>query len=88
MKQNCKFLFLYLKFIFDNTKISKYEKDMCYFTLNKYMKNIKKLNSIKKEFEFYEGVINKLLNYEFINKINKYKLKKMKKFIIKKKSFK
>ena len=83
-KQNIKFIFLYLKFIFENTKVSKYEKDMCFCILNKYLKNINKLEYIQKDFDFYEGVINKLLNYEFINEVNKNKLEKMKKLIKKK----
>ena len=77
-----RFLFLYLKYVYENTKNTKYDKLKPFLILNKYIKNIKAVNSIKRDFHSYIDIIDNYLACKFINEKNKKKLKDMKKLII------
>ena len=72
-----KYIFLYLKFIYENTKNNNYEKAIPFYLINKLTRNFKLIYSIKKNFKFYEKIINKYLNCKFINHYNKIKLLKI-----------
>ena len=82
-----KFIFYYLKFIFEYSKNTKYEKDMANYLFNHFNKrfNIKRhLSSLaynKDDFSFFENVINLYLNCPFINDDNKLILQKLKNII-------
>ena len=74
--------FLFLKYIFENIKNNKYEKDMVYFLLDEYIKNNYILYSITDYHDLYEEVINNLINNEYCNSKYKTKLLIMKKIIL------
>ena len=77
--ETLKSLFFYLKFIFENSKNNKYEKDMANEVLKQFSIGINIwINFITKDFQFYLKVINMYLNSEFISKENKIKLKEYK----------
>ena len=81
-----KFIFLHLKFVFENSKNQKYEKNMCNILFRRIAirNNIyKRILQIKNDFNFYLDVINEYLNSEFINNNNKKYLRKTKKNLIK-----
>ena len=83
--EKMRFIFIHLKFVFENTKNNKYEKDManCLFSrLFILLEN--DFNLIRKDFKFYIDIINMYLDCNFISKKNKFILKELK-FIIKKK---
>lgn len=73
--------FTFLKYIFENIKNNKYEKEMVYFLLDEYIKNNNILYSITEYSDLYEEVINNLLNNEYCNLKYKGKLLIMKKII-------
>ena len=77
--------FLYLKFLLDNIKNKKYEKNMIIFLLNEYIQDKNLIYNIKESLEIYEQVINILLNFNFISSLNKQKLLDIKNIILKKK---
>ncbi len=77
-----RFLFLYLKYVYENTKNTKYDKLKPFLILNKYIRNIKKVNSINRDFHSYIDIIDNYLECKFINEKDKKKLKDMKKLII------
>ena len=73
-KSITKFIFIYLKALFEYSKNNKYEKDMAnYFFYSKFKKknitNIKKY--LNKDFDFYCKIINMYLNCQYINNKNK-----------------
>ena len=68
--------FLYLKFVFENSKNNKYEKNMAFFLINRYKKNFKFINLVNKDFKFYKNVNDMLINCEFIFKNYTFELKK------------
>ena len=80
--------FLFLKFIFDNNKNNKYEKDMANEIIEKE-KNIimtsNMFNKINKNIIFYLNIINMYLENEYINLSNKKLLTDIKTIIKKKK---
>ncbi len=82
-----KFIFYYLKFIFEYSKNTKYEKDMANHLFTHYNKifNIRsQLSSLvynKDDFSLFEYVINLYLNCAFINNDNKLILQKLKNII-------
>ena len=84
-----KFIFIYLKFVFEFSKNQKYEKDMCNFLLSflsqkfKIIKMISKLFGVN-ELKFYNDIINQYSKNIFITKGNKYLLKNFKKILNKK----
>ena len=76
-----KSIFYNLKFIFENSKNNKYEKDMAnaffyYFLSHKNNKKLKLM--ISNDCSFYNNIIKLYLNCEFISKKNKIKLKNIK----------
>ena len=75
-----KFIFLHLKFIFENTKNNKYEKDIinCLFDRLYFEMLGKSFYLIKKNFFFYEDIINMYSNCQFISKKNLGKLNNLK----------
>ena len=83
-----KFKFIYLKFIFDFTKNTKYEKDMVNLYLTKMSKNlIKRLLSkieFNNDFDFYYEVINNVINCIYISEDNFNFLKILKNIILNK----
>ena len=77
-----KCFFIYLNFFLEKTKNNKYEKDMVFFILQKYIQESNILIHIENFSEIYEKVINSIINIYFINSINKEKLKEFKKIIL------
>lgn len=77
-----RYLFLYLKFIFENTRNTRYDKLKPFLILNKYIKNIKIVKNINYDLNFFLDVINNYLKCKFINKIDKIKLTNMRNIII------
>ena len=82
-----KFIFYYLKFIFEYSKNTKYEKDMVVhlftqiirgFNIERYISSLVFNNE---EFSFFLKVLNMCLNCTFINDINKLILQKLKNII-------
>ena len=69
VNRTLKFRFLYLKFIYENTKNTLFEKDMAFFVFNRKLKNINSLNIINNEFNFYNGTL--IAYHQFI--INPFK---------------
>ena len=84
-KRKLKYIFIYLKIIFEYSKNIKYEKDMTYYLLNKlyyYFKFVRNLSTLnQKEFNFYYNIILKMLNCTFITNENKFILNKYKDII-------
>ena len=84
--RDLKFIFLHLKFVFQNSKNNKYEKDMSNILFRRIgiWRNIKKrVFSLKNDFKFYLDIIDEFLNNEFINNNNKHYLKQTKKNLLK-----
>lgn len=83
-----KFKFIFLKFIFEFTKNTKYEKDMVNLYLTKMSKkHIKRqLSKIEfyNDFDFYYEVINNVINCIYISEDNFNFLKILKNIISKK----
>lgn len=79
--ETIRFIFINLKFVFENTKNNKYEKDMANSLFKRLYKGVLSecLNLITKDFDFFISIINQYLNCKFINKENKLKLIKLKK---------
>ena len=68
--RDLKFIFFHLKFVFQNSKNNKYEKDMSNILFRRIgiWRNIKKrVFSLKNDFKFYLDIIDEFLNNEFIN---------------------
>ena len=74
--------FLFLKFILENTKNNKYEKDIIFYILKEYTGNNDIFKGIKIYLKIYEEVINSLLNNKFMNSLNKDKLNDIKNIIL------
>ena len=88
-----KFTFIYMKFIFEFSKNTKYEKDMFNLRLTHMNKNFdiqKYLSKINynKNFYFYYKVINMIANCLYISDENMNLLNKLKNIIEKKKELK
>ena len=62
--------FTFLKFILENTKNNKYEKDINFFILQEYTGNNDILKGIKIYLKIYEEIINSLLKIRFLNSLN------------------
>ena len=73
--------FIFLKFVLENIKNNKYEKDIIFFLLDEYIKRNGILYSITKYSKIYEEVINTLINDKFCDLKYKNKLEIMKKII-------
>ena len=76
-----KYIFLYMKFILDNTKNNKREKDMALHVFHLYNWHASLLSLINDNFEMYKYVINFFLNYEFINSEDRNKFLKLKEIL-------
>ena len=77
--ETLKSLFFFLKFVFENSKNNKYEKDIANEVLKQFSIAVNVwLNFITKDFQFYLKIINMYLNSEYISKENKIKLKEYK----------
>jgi glycosyltransferase involved in cell wall biosynthesis len=79
-----KFQFLYLKIVFEFTKKTLLEKNICNAILNfieYYNKQINFSLKNKKDFQFYNDIINTYLNSSFINANNKNYLSKIRNVI-------
>ena len=74
-------IFLYLRFIFEYTKNTKYEKDMVNLQLNIFLRN-SELNFNNPNYKFFLNIINKFLKSKFLTNNNKYSLLYIKKKII------
>ena len=86
MDNDVRFIFIHLKFVFENSKNNKFEKDMVnslFLRLYNILGN--SFKSITKDFTFYSDIINMYLNSNLINKNIKKILKEFK-FIIQKKT--
>ena len=83
---NVKFTFYYLKYVFEYSKNTKYEKDMsnALFKRIAIWRNInKRILKINKDFNFYLDIINEFLENEFISNNNKNYLRKTKANVLK-----
>ena len=81
------FIFIYLKYIFENSKNTKYEKDMAnmlFTNLNRGFNVGPKLNAYQGDFTFYKDMINMYLNSSYITDENKKMLEDFKSIIEKK----
>ena len=82
-----KFVFIYLKFIFEYSKNIKFQKDMANFLFTNFYKVIQQnlLNfQFKDDINFYYNIINMYLKNEYITNENKYLLNIFKSIIEKK----
>ena len=80
-KNLAKYIFLYMKFILDNSKNNKHEKDMALHVFHLYNWHASLLKLINRDFLLYKEVINFFLNYEFINGEDRNKFKFLKEII-------
>ena len=65
-----RFIFIYWKFIFENTKNNRVEKDMSNFNINRLYFLLKDdFNLITKDFEFYYKILNLFSNSKYINNL-------------------
>ena len=82
IKSYLKCFFIYLKFIIEKTKNNKFEKNIIFYYLNKYIiKNEILFNIEKEDIKKTEEVINLLFYNKFCSIKNKIKLKKIKNII-------
>ena len=77
------FNFVRLKFIFKNSKNTKYEKDMANFLVSHILNNIHFSFNINYKYKFFLDIINIYLNSRYITNSNKFLLLKIKNQIIK-----
>ncbi len=78
------FIFIFLKYLFENSKNTKYERDMAnmLFTyLNKGFNLGQRLNSLSGNFAYYKDIVDKYLNSTYITSENKYMLEDFKSII-------
>lgn len=83
---NVKFTFYYLKYVFEYSKNTKYEKDMsnALFKRIAILRNINnRILKINKDFNFYLDIIDEFLENEFISNNNKNYLRKTKANVLK-----
>ena len=74
-----KFIFLYLKLLFETTKNNKIEKKISILVFNWLLNLIKEgIKSITKDFNFFFDIINKYLNCKFIDNRSKIILNQLK----------
>ena len=78
------FIFIFLKFIFENSKNTKYERDMAnmlFTNLNRGFNVGSKLNGYQGDFTFYNDIVNMYLNSTYITDENKYMLEEFRSII-------
>jgi len=81
-----RFIFLHLKFVFENTKNTKYEKDMANSIFTRLSILFKdNFHLLTKDFKFFYEIIEMYLNSKFINNYNKSILKNLKNLLEKRK---
>ena len=74
-----KFIFLYLKLVFETTKNNKLEKKISILVFKWFLNLIKEgINSITKDINFFFDIINKYLKCKFIDNRSKIILKQLK----------
>ena len=73
--------FLYLKYLLENTKNTKLEKNMIFFLLNLYIIDNNLLNTITEDFDMYNKIFCSLLKNKFITPKNKIKVNNLKRII-------
>ena len=66
--------FLFLKYIEENTKNIKLEKNIIFFLLNLYIYDNKLLNYITDDYQIYDDIFNILLHNKYITSKNKKKI--------------
>ena len=81
LKNLPKYIFLYIKFILDNSKNTKYEKDMAVYLFHIYSSHIDLIYLINENFDLYNYVIDSFFNYKYISLEDKKKLKHLKNII-------
>ena len=85
-KIRVKFIFIYIKFVFDFSKNTEYEKDMFNYLLNRMVKyfnilyNLSKIN-FNNDFYFYYEIIIMIINCIFMSNENMILLYKLKNII-------
>lgn len=87
-KELAKYVYLYIKFILDNSKNNKHEKDMALHVFHLYKWHAGLINLINKDFQLYREVINFFINYEFIEKNDKNEFQKLKDILDKREKLK
>lgn len=80
-KRTCKYRFLYLKFLYENTRNTLFEKNMAFSVFNRKINKINNVNLITNEFEFYNDILITYLNNKYNDNLTKMKLIKMIEFI-------
>lgn len=73
-----KCFFLFIKYVYENTKDNKYEKNMVFFLIVEFIKNDEMLKRITKYSKFCLKIINLLLSDKFITNFYESKLTNMK----------
>jgi glycosyltransferase involved in cell wall biosynthesis len=84
--KDLKFIFWHLKFVFEYSKNTKYEKDMSnvlFRRIGKWRKIKERVINIKNDYDFYLDVIDKFLNNKFINNNNKIYLRQTRRNLLK-----
>lgn len=81
--ETIRFIFINLKFVFENTKNNKREKDIINCLFQRLFQGVLSdcLNLITKDHKFFIDIINMYLNCIFISKDNIFKLNKLKSII-------
>lgn len=81
-----KYIFLHLKFVFENTKNNKYEKNMTNCLFRRLYNGVLSecINLITKNFSFFIDIINQYLKCIYISNDNIVKLNKLKSIILEK----
>lgn len=81
--ETIRFIFINLKFVFENTKNNKREKDIINCLFQRLFQGVlsESLNLITKDHKFFIDIINMYLNCIFISKDNIFKLNKLKSII-------
>ena len=84
--ETLKSFFIFLKFVFENSKNTYYEKNIVNELLKQFYIGINEwIDYITKDFQFYSNIINMYMNCKFIseenkNKLNEFKIKIYKKY--------
>lgn len=73
--------FIFLRFVFENTKNTLIEKNMTFYILQNYITKNEILYNITKYSKVYNKVINEISKCDFINSFYDTKLKELKKIL-------
>ena len=77
--------FIFLKYVYENTKNTILEKNMTFYLLQNYIRNNAVLYKITNYSKIYAEVINKISKSKFISSFFDVKIKDLKNIILKKK---